>query len=125
HRVVTVRWVAESSRAFRIVQDRGYRWLQKEGRPNQYVPSKETVARDVKKLYAAAKERLSKDLQEYEYLLPIQLDCWTSPNHRAFMSIVTNILRKSEVDGSEELTEILLAFVELPRSHSAINMAKT
>ncbi|KAJ3748250.1 hypothetical protein EV360DRAFT_26039, partial [Lentinula raphanica] len=117
HRVVTVRWVAESSRALRIVQDRGYRWLQKEGCPNQYVPSKETVARDVKKLYAAAKERLSKDLQEYEYLLPIQLDCWTSPNHRAFMSIVTNILRKSELDGSEELTEILLAFVELPRSH--------
>ncbi|KAJ3753645.1 hypothetical protein EV360DRAFT_53123, partial [Lentinula raphanica] len=84
-----------------------------------------TVVRDVKKLYAAAKERLAKDLQEYEYLLPIQLDCWTSPNHKAFMSIVTNILCKSELDGSEELTEILLAFVELLRSHSTINMAKT
>ncbi|KAJ3756097.1 hypothetical protein EV360DRAFT_72291 [Lentinula raphanica] len=56
---LTVRWVAKSLRAFQIVQDCGYQWLQKEGRPNQYVPSKETVARDVKKLYAAAKERLA------------------------------------------------------------------
>ncbi|KAJ3964479.1 hypothetical protein EV361DRAFT_761420, partial [Lentinula raphanica] len=80
-RVVTARWVAESSRPFRIVQDRSFRWLQKEGRPSQYVPSEKTVARDVRKLYAAAKESLAKELQEYEYLLPVELDCWTSPNH--------------------------------------------
>ncbi|KAJ3963523.1 hypothetical protein EV361DRAFT_874798, partial [Lentinula raphanica] len=30
--VVTARWVAESARPFLIVQDHGYRWLQKEGR---------------------------------------------------------------------------------------------
>ncbi|KAJ3819039.1 hypothetical protein F5880DRAFT_1679948 [Lentinula raphanica] len=54
-RVVTARWVAESARPFHIVQDRSFRWLQKEGRPTQYVPSKETVGRDVKVLYAAAK----------------------------------------------------------------------
>ncbi|KAJ3969897.1 hypothetical protein EV361DRAFT_803017, partial [Lentinula raphanica] len=53
--VVTVRWLAENARPFRIVQDRGYRWLQKEGRPNHFVPSKATVAHDVKKLYEAAK----------------------------------------------------------------------
>ncbi|KAJ3765115.1 hypothetical protein FB446DRAFT_655704, partial [Lentinula raphanica] len=63
HSVVTVRWVAESARLFRIVQDRCFRWLQKEGRPNQYVPSKATVARDVKTLYEAAKEQLAKELQ--------------------------------------------------------------
>ncbi|KAJ3816574.1 hypothetical protein F5880DRAFT_1453196, partial [Lentinula raphanica] len=87
NRVVTARWVAESSCPFRIVQDRSFQWLQKEGRPSQYVPSEKTVARDVRKLYAAAKESLAKELQEYEYLLPVELDCWTSPNHKAFMSI--------------------------------------
>ncbi|KAJ3758902.1 hypothetical protein EV360DRAFT_29620, partial [Lentinula raphanica] len=80
-RVVTARWVAESARPFRIVQDRSYRWLQKEGRPNHYVPSKATVARDVKKLYEATKEQLAKEFEAYEYLLPVELDCWSSPNH--------------------------------------------
>ncbi|KAJ3764777.1 hypothetical protein FB446DRAFT_615116, partial [Lentinula raphanica] len=80
-RAVTARWAAESARPFRIVEDRCFRWLQKEGRPNQYVPSKATVARDVKRLYSATKEQLGKELQAYEYLLPVELDCWSSPNH--------------------------------------------
>ncbi|KAJ3832579.1 hypothetical protein F5878DRAFT_499240, partial [Lentinula raphanica] len=80
-RVVTARWVAESARPFLIVQDRGYRWLQKEGRPKHYVPNNDMVSRDVKKLYAASKIQLRNELQEYEYLIPVELDCWTSPNH--------------------------------------------
>ncbi|KAJ3816856.1 hypothetical protein F5880DRAFT_1458667, partial [Lentinula raphanica] len=63
HRAVTARWAAESARPFRIVEDRCFRWLQKEGRPNQYVPSKATVAQDVKRLYSATKEQLAKELQ--------------------------------------------------------------
>ncbi|KAJ3830888.1 hypothetical protein F5878DRAFT_550109, partial [Lentinula raphanica] len=98
--------------------------LQKEGRPSHYVPSKVTVARDVKKLYVACKEKLGQELQSYEYLLPLELDCWSSPNHRAFMSIITKMLRRDR-DGKEVLTGVLLNFVELPCSHSAINMAKT
>ncbi|KAJ3966678.1 hypothetical protein EV361DRAFT_551238 [Lentinula raphanica] len=62
-RVVTARWVAENARPFRMVQDRSYRWLQKEGRPSHYVPSKETVARDVKKLYRLTKAKLAEELQ--------------------------------------------------------------
>ncbi|KAJ3969827.1 hypothetical protein EV361DRAFT_1034799 [Lentinula raphanica] len=62
-RVVTARWAAESMRPFRIVSDRCYQWLQKEGRPNHYVPSKETVGRDVKILYAASKEHLAEEFQ--------------------------------------------------------------
>ncbi|KAJ3966202.1 hypothetical protein EV361DRAFT_777876, partial [Lentinula raphanica] len=81
HSVVTARWAAESARPFCIVSDHCYKWLQKEGRPNQYVPSKETVGRDVKILYAASKNHLVKEFQEYEYLIPIELDCWSSPNH--------------------------------------------
>ncbi|KAE9383907.1 hypothetical protein BT96DRAFT_843138, partial [Gymnopus androsaceus JB14] len=80
-RVVTARWVAESARPFCIVRDRCYRWLQKEGRPKQYVPSKETVARDVKKLYTKTKEKLAEELQAVDGELPVVIDCWTLPNH--------------------------------------------
>ncbi|KAJ3964441.1 hypothetical protein EV361DRAFT_765889, partial [Lentinula raphanica] len=121
-RVVTARWVAESSRSFLVVRDRGYRWLQKEGRPHHYVPSNDTVARDVKKLYTACKVQLTKELEGYEYLVPIELDCWTSPNHHAFMSIIGKVIRNG-TDGEEQLTSILLDFVELPCSHTAENMA--
>lgn len=61
--VVTARWVSECARPFRVVQDRGYRWLQKEGRPDQYVPSKETVSRDVKHLFEKTKEKIAVELQ--------------------------------------------------------------
>ncbi|KAJ3753776.1 hypothetical protein EV360DRAFT_27774, partial [Lentinula raphanica] len=122
HSVVTARWVAESARPFLIVRNRGYRWLQKEGRPNHFVPSNVTVARDVKKLYVASKQQLVQELDAYEYLVPIELDCWSSPNHHAFMSIIAKMMRRGK-EGSEELTSVMLDFVELPCSHSGENMA--
>ncbi|KAE9396503.1 hypothetical protein BT96DRAFT_749584, partial [Gymnopus androsaceus JB14] len=68
--------------------DRCYRWLQQEGQPDRYIPSKETVSRDVKHLYSKTKEKLAKELQEYEGELPVAIDCWTSPNHQACMSVM-------------------------------------
>ncbi|KAE9404170.1 hypothetical protein BT96DRAFT_989650 [Gymnopus androsaceus JB14] len=82
-RVVTACWVSESVRPFHIVKDHGYRWLQKEGHPERYIPSRETVSKDVKNLYEKVKEKLAKEFQEYDGELAIALDCWTSPNHKA------------------------------------------
>ncbi|KAE9400296.1 hypothetical protein BT96DRAFT_772648, partial [Gymnopus androsaceus JB14] len=80
-RIVMARWVSECACPFRIVQDRGYHWLQKEGRPDRYVPSKETMSRDVKHLFEKTKEKIAVELQDYDGEIPIALDCWTSPNH--------------------------------------------
>ncbi|KAJ3767727.1 hypothetical protein FB446DRAFT_618392, partial [Lentinula raphanica] len=93
-KMVTARWVSENVRPFLIVQDRCYRWLQKEGRPKQYIPSKETVAKDVKALYKKTKEKLAMELQNSEYKLSIALDTWTSPNHHACMSITVTWVRR-------------------------------
>ncbi|KAJ3766522.1 hypothetical protein FB446DRAFT_708560 [Lentinula raphanica] len=84
-RVVTARWVAENARPFLTVQDQCFRWLQKEGCPNHYIPSKETVAKDVKILYKRTKEKLATELQMSEYKLGIALDTWTSPNPHVCM----------------------------------------
>ncbi|KAE9389052.1 hypothetical protein BT96DRAFT_769639, partial [Gymnopus androsaceus JB14] len=48
---------------FHIVKDCCYQWLQKEGRPEWYIPSQETVSHDVKKLYTSTKEKLAEELQ--------------------------------------------------------------
>lgn len=56
-----------------------------------------------------------------EYLLG--LDCWTSPNHHPWMSFNVLQLCKAE-DGKEEPVIHLLDFVELPCSHTGLNLAR-
>jgi len=63
-----VRWVAESKRSFQIVNDRGFRSLMKTGRPECYIPSTETVFRDVKDVFVRVRERIAKMLQVSSHL---------------------------------------------------------
>lgn len=62
-RIECVRWVAESMRSMRIVDDPGFHRLMKTGRPHYKIPSARTVARDVHAVFLRAKERISKMLQ--------------------------------------------------------------
>lgn len=121
--VATARWCVESARPFTIVKDRCYKWLQREGNPNRFIPTREQVLPDVKKLYQKSKKQLASELQEFDGELSVALDCWTSPNHRPWMSITISRLRKTE-DGAEEPVTHILDFVELPCSHTSRNMAE-
>lgn len=58
-----VRWVFESLCPFEIVDDRGFKRLMKTGRPEHYIPHPATVTRDVKLVFARAKERIARMLQ--------------------------------------------------------------
>jgi hypothetical protein len=71
-RTETVRWVAEDLRPFSIVTDRWYLSLMKTGRANHYVPSRFTVARDVRSVFVRTRERLAKMLR----VGPSQSLCW-------------------------------------------------
>jgi hypothetical protein len=51
-------------------------------------------------------------------MLAYQLDCWTSPNHRAFMNVLVTWIH----DG-QPITAIL-DFIELAKSHTGRNMAE-
>ncbi|KAJ8515393.1 hypothetical protein ONZ45_g7180 [Pleurotus djamor] len=102
-----VRWVTESLRPFKIVSDRGFQCLMKTGRPGYYLPSPTTVSRDVKLVFARARKRMAKMLQEYDGDLNFATDAWTSPNHRAFVAITVHL----EMDG--EPISILLDLVEV------------
>ena len=84
-RAEIVRWVSESMRPFIIVEDRGFCKLIKMGRLYHYIPSKETVSRDVKHVFAICRQRIAKMLQEYEGSLSFATDAWTSPN-RSFLT---------------------------------------
>jgi hypothetical protein len=54
-----VRWVSESMRPFEIVEDRGFQCLMKTGWPEYYIPSRTTVSRDVKQVFANTQKRIA------------------------------------------------------------------
>jgi len=58
-----VRWVTENKRPFQIVNDRAFRSLMKTGRPESYIPSAETLSRDVKNVFVSVRKRISEMLQ--------------------------------------------------------------
>ena len=61
--VVFVRWVTESNQPFQIVNDPGFRTLMKTGRPDCYIPSAETLSRDVKNVFVRIRARIAKMLE--------------------------------------------------------------
>jgi hypothetical protein len=58
--VEIVKWVAESLRPFKVVQDKGFQMLMKTGRPEYYLPSPSTVARDVQLVFKCTREHIAK-----------------------------------------------------------------
>ena len=62
-RAEIVRWVSESKRSFKIVEDCGFQSIMKTGRPEYYIPCATTVSRDVKKAFMNVRKRMAKMLQ--------------------------------------------------------------
>ncbi len=58
-----VHWVTENKRPFQIVNDQAFRSLMKTGRPEIYIPSAETLSRDVKNVFVGVCKRISNMLQ--------------------------------------------------------------
>ncbi|SJL03663.1 uncharacterized protein ARMOST_16509 [Armillaria ostoyae] len=113
-----VRWIAESSRPFAIVKDRGYNCLMKTGRPSCYVPSPSTVARDVKTVFGNTRQRISEMLQEHEGDLHFATDAWTSPNHRPYVAVTVHFEDKGKP------VSLLLDIVEVAKNHTGENLAE-
>ena len=133
--VEIVRWVAESMRPFKIVDDRGFQCLMKTGRPDYYIPSARTVSRDVKKIFTQCRQRIAKSLnvcgldqlrwdieimityQDYDGTLSFATDAWTSPNHKAYVAVTVHFQK----DGVP--VAMLLDLVEVTESHRGTHLA--
>jgi hypothetical protein len=105
----------------------------KTGRPGYLLPSPTTLARDVHVVYDNAKQRISTFLQvsyflgfkqginllaqEYDGRLSLATDCWTSPNHKAFLALTVHFIMNATA------TSLILDVVELPVSHTGENLS--
>lgn len=58
-------------RPFSIVDDPGFNVLMKTGRPGHYIPTRHTVARDVKDVFQKTRKKIAKMLQ-------VSLSVWIS-----------------------------------------------
>lgn len=62
-RVEIIRWRAESLQPLLIAEDRGFLSLMKTGRPEYYLPSPDTVSREVKLVFAQTRKCIANMLQ--------------------------------------------------------------
>ncbi|KAF8059562.1 hypothetical protein FPV67DRAFT_1392093, partial [Lyophyllum atratum] len=83
------------------------RCLMNTGRPGIYIPSPSTISRDVKAVFKKTSERVASMLQDHEGKISLATDCWTSPNHRAFLAATVHL----EEGGNAK--KFLLDFVEV------------
>jgi hypothetical protein len=63
YRAEIVRWVSESIRPFKVVEDCGFQLLMKTGWPEYYIPSALTVLRDVTLVFVQTHQQIAKMLQ--------------------------------------------------------------
>jgi hypothetical protein len=59
---------------------------------------------------------LTNNVQEYNGKLNFATDAWTSPNHKAYVAITVHL------EHNRKPLSMLLDVVEVPRSHSSINL---
>ncbi|KAL4071957.1 hypothetical protein J3A83DRAFT_4093112, partial [Scleroderma citrinum] len=64
-RAKIVRWVAESTHPFNIIDDAGFQCLMKTGRPNCYLPNLSTVLCDIQNTFVQVHQKIAKKLQVY------------------------------------------------------------
>ncbi|KAF9536807.1 hypothetical protein CPC08DRAFT_608123, partial [Agrocybe pediades] len=76
-------------------QTRGFKCLMLTGRHNYRLPSRVTVARDVKRVFKKARKCIAKMLQDYDGALSFGTDAWTSPNSKAYVAVTVHY----EVEG--------------------------
>ncbi|TEB06442.1 hypothetical protein FA13DRAFT_1567614, partial [Coprinellus micaceus] len=95
-RVECVRWVVESLRSTRIVDDAGFHRLMKTGRPHYKIPKSKTVSRDVHRVFARVRARVGTMLKNYDGHLSFSTDAWTSRNNRAFVAVAVHFENNGE-----------------------------
>jgi hypothetical protein len=105
----------------------------KTGRPECYIPSAETLSRDIKNVFICVHWHIAKGLQvstlsshdnsithpalqDYDGKLNFATDSWSSPNHKSYIAMTVHLERAGKP------FSMLLDLVEVPESHTGVNL---
>jgi hypothetical protein len=86
-------------------------------KPGVPIPSRHTVKEDTMTRYRKEEGHVKERLRNEASEISVTLDCWTSPNNKAFLGITGHY-----IDNDWALQSLLLDFVPLPGDHTGENL---
>lgn len=90
-------WIARRHRPFAIVEDPELRAIFHMLFDKVEIPSRSTVSRDVREVFAATRKQIRSLLRAYPGRLHLGLDGWTSPNVFSFLGVTVHRVVEGKV----------------------------
>jgi hypothetical protein len=111
-----VQWVVQDDQPFTAVETARFRSLFS---PDTVIPSADTIKNEVMKTYKEKKACIGDRLRNAGSKTSLTLDCWTSPNAKAFMGITAHY-----IDDDWKPQSLVLAFVHLDSQHAGEDLCE-
>lgn len=111
-------FILEANLPFRLVEHDSFRKLLSLCRPNIEIPHRTYIKTSLLQRFDAMQKGLLRDLPSSRKI-SLALDCWTSPNHYAFLAITGYF-----ISNDWRYCEVLLAFKPLRGKHSGSRLAE-
>ena len=89
-----VRLIVRGDQPFTLVEDEDFRALLQLLKHDIAVPSASTIRREIDKMYDVEIARVADHLRHVDSKISLTLDCWTSPNTKAFLGITAPLHRR-------------------------------
>jgi hypothetical protein len=115
-----VRLIVRGDQPFTLVEDEDFRALLQLLKYDIAVPSASTIRREIDKVYGVEIARVADQLRHVDSKISLTLDCWTSPNTKAFLGITAHYIDDAWVSHS-----LVLDFVPLPGMHTGKELCET
>jgi hypothetical protein len=111
--------MVRTNQPFSTTEDPDFRWLLRLLKPNLVVHSADTIKCEIMKRYQEEGPRIGDRLCNAGSKISVTLDCWTSPNTKAFMGITAHYIDHAWVPHS-----LVLEFVPLLGHHSGEDLCE-
>jgi len=118
HRALLALRSAASKRSYNIVNDPWYMAEVEMFRPGTIIPSADTVAEDLHRLYLGYAPLVRKYFEERNRELHVIVDGWTAPFADSYLGCII------QWEDHGELYETTLEFIKLTERHTGSNLAK-
>jgi hypothetical protein len=112
-----VKWMMHGVIPFSAVELPEFRAMLSLLKSGVAVPSRHTVSRDTMVCYREEEGRVNERLRNAASKISITLDCWTSPNNKAFLGVTGHY-----IDKDWALKSLLVDFVPLSGEHTGENL---
>jgi hypothetical protein len=105
--------VVDGNHPFTLVEQKSFRAVLERFKPGFIVPSAKTIREEAVRMYAREAARVTDRLRNVNGKISLTLDCWTSPNSKAFLGITAHYIDDTWVPRS-----LVLDFAHLPGMHT-------